>query len=98
MGPRKGLNMTSFLESSNLRMSSGDGMADVDVDNLVTVLALETPLPTDNASALSMIQKRVSKGDAEAIKVLGEQYCFGRLGVAKDVTRAIELWTEAAEL
>ncbi|EJK48075.1 hypothetical protein THAOC_33158 [Thalassiosira oceanica] len=57
-----------------------------------------TPLPTDNASALSMIQKRVSKGDAEAIKVLGEQYCFGRLGVAKDVTQAIELWTEAAEL
>ncbi|EJK76893.1 hypothetical protein THAOC_01318 [Thalassiosira oceanica] len=57
-----------------------------------------TPIPDNNASTLVMIQKRVSKGDADAIKVLGEQYFHGKLGVAKDVTRAIELWTEAAEL
>ncbi|EJK55256.1 hypothetical protein THAOC_25028 [Thalassiosira oceanica] len=47
---------------------------------------------------LAMIQKRVGKGDAEAIKVLGEQYYVGELGLARDVPRAIELWTEAAEL
>ncbi|EJK77598.1 hypothetical protein THAOC_00558 [Thalassiosira oceanica] len=57
-----------------------------------------TPLPGDDASELAMIQKRVGKGDAEAIKVLGEQYCFGDLGLTKDVSRSIELWTEAAEL
>ena len=45
-----------------------------------------------------MAQKRVDKGDAEAAKVLGDQYYRGDLGLARDVTRAIELWTKAAEL
>ncbi|EJK45818.1 hypothetical protein THAOC_35549 [Thalassiosira oceanica] len=45
-----------------------------------------------------MIQKRVSKGDAAAIKTLGDGYCHGELGLAKDVPQAVELWTEAAEL
>ncbi|EJK62584.1 hypothetical protein THAOC_16804 [Thalassiosira oceanica] len=57
-----------------------------------------TPCPTDEASALAMVQKRVSKGDAEAINHLGFKYFFGSLGLAKDVPRAIELWTNAAEL
>ena len=45
-----------------------------------------------------MIRKRADKGDAEAITHLGDQYFYGRLGLAKDVPRAIELWTEAAQL
>ncbi|EJK49743.1 hypothetical protein THAOC_31348 [Thalassiosira oceanica] len=45
-----------------------------------------------------MVRKRANKGDARAKKVLGEQYYNGKLGLTKDVTRAIELWTEAAEL
>ena len=45
-----------------------------------------------------MTQKRADKGDAEAIKVLGGHYYFGDLGLTKDVTRAIALYTEAAEL
>ncbi|EJK58784.1 hypothetical protein THAOC_21059 [Thalassiosira oceanica] len=57
-----------------------------------------TPIPDDDASDLAMLQKRVSKGDAEAIANLGDSYCHGGLGLAKDVHRAIELWTEAAEL
>ncbi|EJK69330.1 hypothetical protein THAOC_09422, partial [Thalassiosira oceanica] len=57
-----------------------------------------TPLPDNDASALARIQKRVSKGDADAIKVLGDWYYHGKLGLAKDVSRAIELWTQAAEL
>lgn len=57
-----------------------------------------TPIPTGEASQLAMMQKRVDKGDAEAIKVLGCKYYFGELGLARDVPRAIELWTEAAEL
>ncbi|EJK69186.1 hypothetical protein THAOC_09587, partial [Thalassiosira oceanica] len=57
-----------------------------------------TPLPRDDASTLAMIQKRVNKGDAAAINHLGDKYHHGRQGLAKDVPRAIELWTEAAEL
>ncbi|EJK48508.1 hypothetical protein THAOC_32685 [Thalassiosira oceanica] len=57
-----------------------------------------TPLPRDDPSKLEMIQKRVSKGDAEAISFLGEQYLYGNLGLSKDIPRAIELWTEAVDL
>ena len=57
-----------------------------------------TTLPTNEASHLAQIQKRVDKGDAEAINFLGEQHYYGELGLAKDVPRAIEFWTEAAEL
>ncbi|EJK45543.1 hypothetical protein THAOC_35839, partial [Thalassiosira oceanica] len=58
----------------------------------------KTPLPTDDASKLAMVQKRVGKGDANATKSLGDKYYHGELGLATDVPRAIELWTEAAEL
>ena len=57
-----------------------------------------TPSPTDYASAIAMIQKRIDKGDAEAIFNLGNLYYYGELGLAKDVPRAMELWTQAAEL
>ncbi|EJK66944.1 hypothetical protein THAOC_12080, partial [Thalassiosira oceanica] len=57
-----------------------------------------TTLPCDEASTLAMIQKRVHKGDAEAIFNLGNKYFNGELGLAKNVPRAIELWTEAVEL
>ena len=59
-----------------------------------------TTYPRDQTSALAMIQKRVEKGDAVAIEFLGNQYFYGGLGLAKDVTRAIELelLTKAAEL
>ena len=57
-----------------------------------------TPHPADDASMLVMVQKRVEKGDATAISFLGDKYYYGELGLAKDVPRAIELWTEAAEL
>ncbi|EJK73430.1 hypothetical protein THAOC_04943, partial [Thalassiosira oceanica] len=38
------------------------------------------------------------RGDSEAIAYLGEQHFRGTLGMATDVPRMIELWTEAAEL
>ena len=57
-----------------------------------------TPHPVDDASTLAMVQKRVDKGDAEAITHLGEQYYHGTLGLARDVPRAMKLWTEAVEL
>ncbi|EJK60473.1 hypothetical protein THAOC_19169, partial [Thalassiosira oceanica] len=49
-------------------------------------------------STLAMVQKRVDAGDPAAIWNLGQQYCFGLLGLEKDVTRAVELLERAAEL
>ena len=57
-----------------------------------------TPRPTDDASTLAMVQKRVDRGDAEAITFLGGKYYHGELGLPKNVPQGIELWTEAAEL
>ena len=57
-----------------------------------------TPFPEDDASELAMVQRRVDKGDAVAINHLAGLYDCGGLGLTKDVSRAIELWTEASEL
>ena len=60
-----------------------------------------TPLPHGpfyDASTLAMVQKRVGKGDADAMEFIGGKYFRGLNGLAKDVPRAIKLWTEAAEL
>ena len=57
-----------------------------------------SPADDDDASYLAMIKKRVDKGDADAIYILGNMYFHGNLGLTKDVPRAVELWTEAAEL
>ncbi|EJK71540.1 hypothetical protein THAOC_07006 [Thalassiosira oceanica] len=57
-----------------------------------------TRYPGNNEEMLSMIQARVAKKDPEAILFLGHKYCFGELGLQKDMRMAIELWTEAAEL
>ena len=40
----------------------------------------------------------MAKRDADAIYYLGQTYYFGDFGLTKDVPRAIELFTEAAEL
>ena len=57
-----------------------------------------TPLPNDNVARLASIQERVGKGGDEAMVLLGDLHFCGDLGLIKDVTRAKELWTEAAEL
>ena len=56
------------------------------------------PCPKTDADKLAMIQARVEKKDPVAIDHLGEQYCHGTLGFQKDMSRAAELWTEAADL
>ncbi|EJK54548.1 hypothetical protein THAOC_25814 [Thalassiosira oceanica] len=38
------------------------------------------------------------KEDPEAINALGDKYCYGQLGLQKDMRKAAELWTEAVEL
>ena len=57
-----------------------------------------TPLPTDDSLGLVMIQKRIDAGDPVAIWHLGGQYRIGRLGLEKDMTRAVALYERAAEL
>ena len=59
-----------------------------------------TAFPNNEASALSIMQmqRRVDKNDAEATMQLGSECYKGSNGLTKDVPRAIELWTEAAEL
>ena len=57
-----------------------------------------TPFPGNDADTLAMIQARVEKKDPVAIKHLGHQYYFGDLGLQKDMRKAFELWTEAADL
>ena len=57
-----------------------------------------TPTPEDCAKIVTLIQARVEKKDPEAIKNLGDEYMSGRLGLKRDTSRAVELWTEAAEL
>ena len=58
-----------------------------------------TSAPKDDASSLAMLQKRIAAGDADAVEFLAGSYYHGdHLGLKKDVLRAVELWTEAAEL
>ena len=57
-----------------------------------------TPYPNNDGDMLAFIQARVEKKDPDAIYVRGQNYFFGSLGLQKDVRRAVELYTEAAEL
>ncbi|EJK74510.1 hypothetical protein THAOC_03807, partial [Thalassiosira oceanica] len=60
-----------------------------------------TPYPDpDNSDAdtLAMVQARVLKKDPVAIHSLGKVYWHGVHGLQKDMRKAVELWTEAAEL
>ncbi|EJK48616.1 hypothetical protein THAOC_32572 [Thalassiosira oceanica] len=58
-----------------------------------------TPIPDNisDADVLAMIQARVAKKDPVAINHLAQKYFYGRLGLQKDVRRAFELFTDAAE-
>ena len=65
---------------------------------LSVCLFCRTPFPADNASELAMVRKRVDAKDPEALRFLGNFYNTGMLGIEKNLPRAHELWTEAAEL
>ena len=58
----------------------------------------QSPTPKDDADALAMIRARVKKKDPDAIQTLGQKYFYGLGGLQKDIRKAIELFTEAAEL
>lgn len=58
------------------------------------------PIPRQEQSSeiLARVQKRVDAGDPMAIWHLGNKYRYGRSGLEKDMTRAVELYERAAEL
>ena len=57
-----------------------------------------TPGAKGEEEDLEMIQKRVNARDPEAIFHLGDLHSNGTCGLEKSESRAIELWSEAAEL
>ena len=57
-----------------------------------------TPKPENHDDALAMIQAQVLKKDRVAIHQLGLHIYQGGLGLQKDMQRAVELYTEAAQL
>ena len=57
-----------------------------------------TPIEKDDGPALAQVQNRVVAKDPAAMFFLGDQYGDGKCGLERNVPRAIELWTEAAEL
>ena len=57
-----------------------------------------TPPPDQDADRLAMVRARVAKKDPFATNHLGDKYFFGELGLQKDIRKAVELYTEAAEL
>ena len=61
-------------------------------------LFCRTPLPCDSSSALALVQKRVDVKDPDAIKSLGDNYSYGECGLEMNISRAVDLWTEAAAL
>ena len=48
--------------------------------------------------ALDSVDRTTRYGLVAFRDLLGEKYFFGVLGLQKDMRRAVELWTEAAEL
>ena len=57
-----------------------------------------TPAPENDGEVLETIRKRVDARDPAAIYHLGCKYYNGDLALEKNVSRAFELWSEAAEL
>ena len=57
-----------------------------------------TPIEEGDASSIARIQARVDSNDPVAMGYLANQYCSGGYGLEKNVPRAFEMWTKAAEL
>ena len=55
------------------------------------------PPPQNHEERLTLIQKRMNAGDAEAYNQLGCSYDYGLFGLTKDCSRTVELYTEAAD-
>ena len=83
--------MTKICLGCSVAVHKEEGLNDSDCS------FCRTPHPNNHADTLAMIQARVEKGDPEAINHLGETYLHGGIGL-QNMQRAVELWTEAADL
>ena len=86
-----------FVACCMKRVCNGCVMA-VDKRDIQKCPFCRTPKPDNEVDALAMIQARVAKKDPVAIYYLGQKYFYGELGLQKDMRKAVELYTEAAEL
>ena len=57
-----------------------------------------TPTPKGDAAMLALVRKRVDAKDPKAMEFLAHAYYHEDYGLQQDVPRAIEMWTEAANL
>ncbi|EJK47349.1 hypothetical protein THAOC_33934, partial [Thalassiosira oceanica] len=57
-----------------------------------------TATPDDDQARLTLVRKRVHAKDPVATEFLAHAYYDGNNGLQQDIPRAIELWTEAANL
>ena len=57
-----------------------------------------TPSCTSDEEIIERVQKRVERNDAKAISMLAGCYADAYHGVARDINRAMELWTRASDL
>ena len=57
-----------------------------------------TPVLTTDEEDLQRLNKRVERNDAKAISMLAGCYVDTKFGFARDINRAIELWTRASAL
>jgi len=57
-----------------------------------------TPISSSDEEAIKRTNRRVMAGDANAMSNLGFYYANGECGLSKDMTKAMQLWHQAAEL
>ncbi|EJK47880.1 hypothetical protein THAOC_33372, partial [Thalassiosira oceanica] len=86
-----------FMECCVKRICNGCGLAALKRGVRDCVLC-RAPSTDNDTDALARIQARVLKKDPEAMFFLAVQYINGDLGLKKNMRKAFELYTEAAEL
>ncbi|EJK70071.1 hypothetical protein THAOC_08605 [Thalassiosira oceanica] len=57
-----------------------------------------TTTPDSDETILAQVRKRADAKDPVATEYLGQLYYYGKYGMQPDISRAVELWTEAARL
>ena len=94
---------STYMPCCGKMICSGCGFAPV-YDNLGNEIIEEkcpfcrTPTPDSDEEHNGRLQKRVEVGDAEAISMLGCNYCDGEDGFPQDYDKAFELFVRAGDL
>ena len=89
---------SGFMVCCSKKVCTGCGLAAKKRGMLDTCPFCRTSSEDTLKSPLSMLKKRMKAKDPEAFRFFASTHYFGTYGSEKDVTRAIELWTEGAKL